>query len=157
MRGLLFMWVEGRGWHGERKSPETRGMKTGTLESAHDGLWSHGLHALCCRVWAERERRLRAGPGAHRPWGVCWKGGCSLSVGSLGRGEFRKDHVASHTKWQQEVEEEETENWALAGWNALATSGHLVGNREDKILLRKAGAEGEKMEIRSQGNFVEET
>jgi len=45
----------------------------------------------------------------------------------------------------------------LAGWNALATSGHLVGNREDKILLRKAGAEGEKVEIRSQGNFVEET
>ena len=78
-------------------------------------------------------------------------------MGSLGRGEFRKDHVASHTKWQQEVEEEETENWALAGWNALATSGHLVGNREDKILLRKAGAEGEKVEIRSQGNFVEET
>ena len=59
------MWVEGRGWHGERKSPETRGMKTGTLESAHGGFWSHGLHALSCGVWAEVGGRLRAGPGAH--------------------------------------------------------------------------------------------
>lgn len=39
----------------------------------------------------------------------------------------------------------------------MATSGHLVGNCEDKILLRKVGAEGEKVEITSQGNFVEET
>ena len=34
----------------------------------------------------------------------------SLSVGSLERGKFQKDHVASHTKSQQEVEDEETES-----------------------------------------------
>ena len=45
----------------------------------------------------------------------------------------------------------------MAGWKALATSGCLLGNREDKILLRKAGADGEKVEITSQGNFMEET
>lgn len=55
--------------------------------------------------------------------------GGSLSVGSLGRGKFQKDHVASDTKSQQEVEDEGDRELSLAGRKAMATSGHLVGNR----------------------------
>lgn len=100
------MWVERVHWHGERKSLETCGMETGTLESAYDDWRSHGLRALGCGVWAESGGRLRAGPGALWHWvGGRWlvrrkmqQKGISLQGGSLGRGESQEAKVASYIK-----------------------------------------------------------
>lgn len=120
--------------------------ETGTSESAHDGLWSHGLHALSCGVWAEAAEGQGLALGHTGIEGSGEKAGAactvgSLSVGSLGRAEFQKDRelVTANNSKRSRKSRQRTELWQdgrhglppAASWGFVRTR-VCLGRREEK-------------------------